>query len=121
MGFLFLENISKINIQKNESSTNESSEKIIYTNININNIEDILNNFLDEYNEILKYYLYIDENKWCIFFNVDMNQYDAMVKTMFEIKLYKDIDNNSIVHISKEINEHEQWMEIYKKLVLILK
>lgn len=111
----FLNNI--LEIKKQDILYHQENGKIINTQININNIENIINNFLDKYNEILKYYLYINENKWCVSFNVDLNQYDAMIKTMFEIKIYKDVNNNAILCISKEINEHEKWCEIYNELI----
>ena len=121
----FLNNILEIKtedeIYKDLKLCKKKSGRIIHTKLEINNIENIVNDFLDGNNEILKYYFLIDENKWCVSFNVGMNQYDAMIKTMFEIKIYKDIDNNAILYISKEIGDHEQWSEIYKELLSILK
>ena len=120
----FLNNILEIKtedeIYKDLKLCKKNSGRIIHTKLKINNIENIINNFFDANNEILKYYFFIDENKWCISFNVGLNQYDAMIKTMFDIKIYKDIDNNAILYISKEINEHEQWADIYNKLLSIL-
>jgi hypothetical protein len=114
----FLNNI--LEIKKDDEIYKNFSQKIIHTKIDINKIENIINNFLDGNSKILKYYLFIDENKWCISFNVGLDQYDAMIKTMFEICIYKDTNNNAILYISKEINEHEQWVEIYNKLLEIL-
>jgi hypothetical protein len=115
----FLNNI--LEIKKQDISNNLANEKIINTKINIDNIEDIINNFLDKHNEILKYYLFIDEKKWCVSFNLGLNQYDAMIKTMFEIKIYKDVNNKAILFISKEIDEHEKWTEIYNELITHIK
>jgi hypothetical protein len=120
----FLNNILEIKtddeIYKDLKLCKKFSGKIIHTKLEINNIENIINDFLDGNNEILKYYFFIDENKWCVSFNVGLNQYDAMIKTTFYIKIYKNIDNNAILYISNEINEHEQWADIYNKLLMIL-
>ena len=40
---------------------------------------------------------------------------------MFEIKIYKDVNNKAILFISKEIDEHEKWTEIYNELITHIK
>lgn len=91
------------------------------TNIHLNNIEDYINSILDKNHDTCKYYFNTNENYWSVSFNVDMSQLEAMCKSTFEINLYKDSDNNSIIIISDEINEFEQWSEVYRDLVKKLK
>lgn len=91
------------------------------TNIHLNNIEDYINSILDKHSDTCKYYFNINENYWSVSFNVGMNQIEAMCKSTFEINLYKDNNNNSIIIISDEINEYEQWSEVYRDLVKKLK
>ena len=65
----------------------------IHTKISIDNIEKIINKTLDKYPEVCKYYINITETYWGVSFNVDQNQLEAMCETMFELRLFKDINN----------------------------
>ena len=58
---------------------------------------------------------------WGVSFNVGLDQLEAMNHTMFLIYIYKDNDNNSIIIISKEIQEHGQWNSILQELSKKLK
>ena len=111
-------NCDSINIF-NEELTNDNQK--FKTNINISKIEDYMNSILDKHSELCKYYINITENYWSVSFNVGMNQLDAMCKSMFQINLYKDINNNSVIVISNEINDFEQWSEVYRDLIKKLK
>jgi hypothetical protein len=120
-----LENsLKKINIQKKSNSILENSfqkQNIIKTKINLNNIENKINSILDKFDEFSKYYIHITENSWVVSFRVDINQLDALMKTSFEINIYKDINNNAILAISNEILEHPQWKTVYEALLRELK
>ena len=107
---MFIKNISAF---INESTTND----IYYTSINIDNIETTINIILDKYSDTCKYYINCIDNNWCVSFNVGLEQYDAMVQTMFYINLYKDINNNAIITISKEIHDNEQWSAVLRDLL----
>jgi hypothetical protein len=111
-------NIETVNIFDRELTNDNQQFK---TNINISNIEDYINTILDKHSELCKYYININENYWSVSFNVGMNQLEALCKSTFEINLYKDINNNSIIIISNEINEFEQWSEVYRDLIKKLK
>jgi len=103
----------------NEEIINKNQQ--FKTNIHLNNIEDYINSILDKNHDTCKYYFNTSENYWSVSFNVDMSQLEAMCKSTFEINLYKDSDNNSIIIISDEINEFEQWSDVYRDLVKKLK
>ena len=91
---------------------------ILKTKILLEDIENKLCTILDKHSETVKYYINITENSWAVSFNVDISQLDAMCKTMFNIYLYKNCENNyAICYISNEINEHPQWKELYNYLL----
>ena len=120
-----LENsLKKINIQKKSNSILENSfqkQNIIKTKINLNNIENKINSILDKFDEFSKYYIHISENLWVVSFRVDISQLDALMKTSFEINIYKDINNYAILAISNEILEHPEWKTVYEALLRELK
>ena len=89
--------------------------EVIYTKISIDDIEDLINKTLDKHSEICKYYIHMDDNYWVVSFNVQLDQVDVMIETMFEIRLYKN-NNNSIITLSNEIKEHQQWRDVYKAI-----
>jgi hypothetical protein len=91
------------------------------TNIHLNNIEEYICSILDKHSNICKYYFNINKNYWSISFNVGIDQLEEMCKSAFEINLYRDINNNSIIIISDEINEYEQWSIVHKDLIKKLK
>ena len=47
----------------------------------------------DEIKLFDKYYINIDEGLWGVSFNVGADQIDAMVKTMFELRIFKTEEN----------------------------
>jgi hypothetical protein len=94
----------------------ENNKKYNRTNINIHDAEKEINRILDKHNELAKYYLVCNEAKWVISFNVNMQQFDIMTETMFEIFLFQDENENSVFYVSNEINEHEQWSPVLKSL-----
>ena len=98
-----------------------NDDNLLKTNININKIEEIINNILDKHNEICKYYINITENLWTVSFNVGIDQLEEMCNSSFNIYLFKDINNNSIINLSKEINEYHQWSEVKKDILKKLK
>ena len=95
--------------------------ELINTKINIENIENTLNKILDNFSEKCKYCINITESCYYVTFKVDINQLEAMCKTMVEIKLFKDNNNKSIIAISKEINEHPEWNDVYASLLKKIK
>ena len=94
----------------------ENNKKYNITTINIHDVEKEINRILDKHNELAKYYLVCNEAKWVVSFNVDMQQFDIMVETMFEIFLFQDENENSVFYLSSEINEHEQWSPVLNSL-----
>ena len=84
---------------------------IIKTKVLLMNIERKLCAMLDKHSELAKYYINITENYFNVSFNVDMSQYEAMCKTMFQIYIYKENDY-AVLCFTKEILEHEQWSEL---------
>lgn len=93
------------------------NDEIIYSNIPINNCEKYINAILDTHSDICKYYINCVESCWSVSFNVNIEQYDAMVQTTFEIKLFKNIKNdNGIIILTKEIGQHDQWNNIHGDL-----
>lgn len=103
----------------NDIDKNLSKDSIILkTKIFLEDIENKLCKILDKHSETAKYYINITENSWVVSFNVDISQFDAMCKTMFNIYLYKNTENNyAILSLSNEINEHPQWQELYNYLL----
>lgn len=94
----------------------ENNKKYNITTINIHDAEKEINRILDKHNELAKYYLVCNEAKWVVSFNVDMQQFDIMVETMFEIFLFQDENENSVFYLSSEVNEHEQWSPVLNSL-----
>jgi hypothetical protein len=84
----------------------------LVTNINHENIERKINKLLDRYDDICKYYINIDESYWGVSFNVGIDQLDAMVKTMFELRIFKTEEGTININVSKEIEEHQQWSDV---------
>ena len=111
-------NIETINIFNQELVNDDQN---FNTNININHIEDFIDNILIKYDDICKYYFNINENYWSVSFNAGLNQIEALCKSAFQINLYKDVNNNSVIIISNEINEFEQWFELRNNLIKKLK
>lgn len=92
--------------------------EIIYSNIPINNCEKHINEALDKYSNICKYYINCSNASWSVSFNVGMDQIEAMVQTTFEIKLFKNTKNDcGIIILTKEIGEHEQWNDVHKDFI----
>lgn len=101
------------------NNINIKNSEIFNTTIRIENIENTLNEILDKHNELCKYFINYTEFYWSVSFNVDMDQLEEMLKTTVEIKIYKGTYGNSILHISKEINENRHWTELlndFKKI-----
>jgi hypothetical protein len=107
-------NISKINLFDETRKTKNT----IKTSIRINNIQDIINTILDKYSEFSKFYLNLTDYYWTISFKPEVCQgdLDLMSKTMIEIMIYKDINDNSIINISENINEVKEWSDLLKDL-----
>jgi hypothetical protein len=98
-----------------------NDSKFFNTNINLSKIEDFINNILDKHNDLCKYYFNINENYWSVSFKVGIDQIDVMCKSTFEINLYKNEHNSSVITISNEINEYEQWEPVCRDLIKALK
>jgi hypothetical protein len=108
----------------NISSSNNIDINLINVNtfVNIKDIEHKIMTILDEFSEKCKYYINCTDNYFCVSFNVDthdQNQYRAMCETSFYIKIFKNINDESIMEISNEINSHEEWIDIKKILTKI--
>ena len=101
------------NIEKYSDEINYNNSEIIYTKTNTNNIENTLNNFFDKYDIKCKYYIDITENIYWVSFNDGYEQIEEMNESMFSLKIFKDIDNNSILILSKEITGNIYWNDIY--------
>lgn len=108
----FLTNISDF-----EKHKPTKDEIIINTNILIDDIKKYINRVLDKHHEICKYYINYTEPSWTVSFNVDERQIEAMIETSFEIIVYKDINNKSILVFGKEITEHQQWHDVKRDLI----
>ena len=93
------------------------SYEIINTKINVNDIENIISTVLDKHSEICKYYINIDESYWGVSFNVGTDQLEVMCQTMFEIRLYKDTNNCSVICLTKDVTELQQWNDVYRSLL----
>ena len=104
-----------------KTSLTEDDNIYISNTTPINEIERTICKILDKYSEMCKYYINITESAITVSFNVGLDQYEAMVGTMVEIKLYKTDDEKSIITISKEITQHSQWQELYQNLLSKLK
>jgi hypothetical protein len=95
----------------------KNDNEILYTKVQINQIENLINSILDKYNELCKYYINCNENYWSVSFNVDLNQFEKMAETTFEIKVYKDeLNNNAIIELSNQINDIHYWEELKNDL-----
>ena len=94
----------------------ENNKKYNFTNMNIHDTEKEINRILDKHSKLAKYYLVCNEAKWVVSFNVDMQQFDIMVETMFEIFLFQDENENAIFYVSNGVNEHEQWSPVLNSL-----
>ena len=92
-------------------------KNIIKTNIKSDDIEEKINKILDKHSNTCKYYININDSTWVVSFNVGIDQIEAMIKTMFEIRIFKDENNLVKIYFSEEIKEHEQWAEIYNDLI----
>jgi len=112
--------INTENIKLYDKELMNNNQEFI-TNINIKAIEEYINNILDKHSEICKYYINITENYWSVSFNVDNNQLEELCKSMFQINLYKDKNNKSIIIISNEISEYQEWANVHKDLIKKLK
>lgn len=113
-------NLSKIELYK-DTFFKIDKNILFKTKYPINDIENIINCILDKYIDTCKYYIDIENFYWGVSFNVGLEQIEAMNHTMFLIYIYKDDDNNSIIIISNEIQEHTQWSSIFKELSKKLK
>jgi hypothetical protein len=89
---------------------NETSD-ILYTKVQLDDIEHNIIKILDKHSELCKYYININDASFTVSFNVDESQLSAMIKTSFQINIYK-YNNKPIVILSKEIHEHQQWSEL---------
>ena len=108
------------NITDFEKHKPTKDEIIINTNISIDDIKKNINRGLDKHHEICKYYINYTEPSWTVSFNVDESQREAMIETSFEIMVYKDINNKSILVFTKQIAEHQQWHDVYNSLKNIM-
>lgn len=97
---------------KNEYTT-------LHTRININNIEHKLNHILDKYHKLCSYYLNITDLLYSVEINCEMqNMIENMAENgMFEIKIYKSIDDKAIITLSKSVSEYQHWSQLYETLI----
>ena len=100
-----------------ENSVMPKECNAFHTKISITNIENKINNILEKYKDLLKYYINISDNYWGVSFNVGMEQIQEMIDSMFCIYLYKDVSNNAIILLSKEVNDYPQWNSVRGDLI----
>lgn len=105
--------ISKIEWIKDKEELISNESKRFNTKYSIDQIENIINGILDKYSDFCKYYIDLENQFYCVSFNVSYDQIEAMNLTMFTINIYKDHNNSSIVIFSKEICEHHQWQGVF--------
>ena len=101
---------SESEIESKSSKTNKGL--VIKTKCNIDKIEKIINNILDKHTDKCKYYVHIYDSYYCISFNVGFEQLNAMVDTMFFLYIYKNENNEGIVKIVNEKEDHPEWTSI---------
>jgi hypothetical protein len=104
------------NIQDIESHKTIKDEIVLNSDISIDNIKKSINKILDKNQETCKYYINYTNPSWTVSFNVDIRQLEAMIETSFEIIVYKDINNKTILVLTKEINEHPEWGNLYNEI-----
>jgi hypothetical protein len=106
--------ISKINLFDETKKT----ENTIKTSIKVIDIEDKMSNILDKYSEFSRFYFNLTDYYWVISFKPEVCQgdFELMTKTMLEIMIYKDSNNNSIISISENIIKINEWSDLLKDL-----
>ena len=106
--------ISKINLFDETKKTDNT----IKTSIKIIDIEDKMNKILDKYSEFSRFYFNLTDYYWVISFKPEVCQgdFELITKTMLEIMIYKDSNNNSIINISENINKVKEWSDLLKDL-----
>lgn len=114
-------NLSNIQLYNNNNLLNDDNHEIIKSKISISEIENSIHSILDKFDDKCKYYFDLNNNFWLVSFKVDIDQLDAMIQTMFEIYLFKDENDRSIIIISNEINSHHEWSDVLKSLKKNLK
>ena len=102
--------------RENNNTTND----ILYTKVQIDDIEHNIIKILDKHNELCKYYINITDASFTVSFNVDESQLNAMIQTSFQINIYK-YNNKPIIILSKEIHDHHQWSDLLVDLLKKLK
>jgi hypothetical protein len=95
--------------------------ELINTSVPADLIEKKLNKLFDKYPEICKYYINLSNSTYNVSFNVGLEQLNAMNETMFQIKIFKNIDNGAVLLVSNQVAEHPQWNEIYIELLKLKK
>lgn len=93
------------------------NNEVLITKIPTEKIENTINDILDKYKEICKYYINITDYYWSVSFNVDIDQFEEMSKTTFEINVFKGSLNTSIIEITEGIKESNYWNELYIELM----
>ena len=106
--------ISKINLFDETKKT----ENTIKTLIKTTNIEDRIYTILDKYSDFSRFYLNLTDYCWVISFKPEVCQgdFNVMTKTMIEIIIYKDSNDNIIMNISENINKINEWSDLLKDL-----
>jgi len=107
-----------LNIKDFTAELLDFNDEILYSNIPVNTCEKHINETLDKYSNICKYYINCNNSLWSVSFKVGIDQIEEMVQTTFEIKLFKNIKNgNGIIILTNEIGEHEQWRDLHKDFI----
>lgn len=109
------------NIPLFDSSVNAKtfSEKniLLYTKININDIEKKINTILDIHNDKIKYYIHCNDSLYELSFNIGMNQYDMMVETGVTLYIYKNNFDEAVIILNKKIDEHPEWLNVKNDII----
>jgi len=107
--------ISKINL----FDETKKKENTLITSVKITDIEDKMDEILGKYSEFSRFYINLTDYYWAISFKPEVCQgdLDLMTKTMIEIMIYKDSNNNSIISISENINKVKEWSDLLGDLI----
>jgi hypothetical protein len=108
-----------INIPNFDGNLLNNNYKIFYTNILSELFESKLNNLIDKF-DFAKYYIHCNNSFWLISFKMDSSQFEEMIESSVKIKLCKDINNKSIVLLSNNINEYQEWIPLKEELNMFL-
>ena len=108
--------LTDVKVYDNSFINNDS--EIIKTTIKIDDIEDRLNNLLTKHNEICEYVINLNDHYWSVNFKVSkVDSLETLIMTSFQINLFKDKNQCSIIELSNEIKKFNEWNFVFKDLI----